>query len=54
MVVLYLHQLITMHDVHFATLKSSSKMTFLVLKNPFLTQKSINSKIFFKLAYSIL
>ena len=45
MVSLYSHQLITMHNVHFATLKSSSKMTFLVPKNPFLTYKSIPSKI---------
>ncbi len=43
MVSLYSHQLITMHDVHFATLKPSSKMTFLVPKNPFLTYKSILS-----------
>ena len=34
---LYAHQLIMMHGVHFATLKLSSKMTFLVPKNPFLT-----------------
>ena len=32
---LYLHQLITMHNMHFATLKPLSKMTFLVPKNPF-------------------
>ena len=34
---LYTHQLITMHGVHFATLKLSSKITLLVPKNPFLT-----------------
>ncbi len=41
MVLLYLHQLITMHDVHFETLKLSLKMTVFVPKNPCLTYKSI-------------